>query len=170
MIDPVTGAVIEKNHPRTAHDHAFVQGALISGAVISITLRGGAPFKGQPAVDWRILCSDGEIRITSNGLALQMGHQDAKIEVFDFASEEVEVVGYEDDLDEHPLAKKSLTDAMLNNEPTKQADQVWRNVARLYAAVARGEKPGKDGSVLLGFETAVRRQEVLELMLAGKHF
>jgi len=99
-----------------------------------------------------------------------MGHQDAKIEVFDYGTKEVEVVGYEDDLDEHPLAKKSLEDKMLNNEPTKQADQVWRNVARLYAAVARGEKPGENESVLLGFETAVRRQEVLEVMLAGKHF
>lgn len=133
---------------------------------MSITMRGGPGFKGCPAVDWRILCETGEIRVTCTGLALQMGNQGSKIEVFDYVKDEVEVVGYEDEFDAKSVVREGLEDEMLNQEPTKRADMVWRNMARLYDAISRG---GKD-SRLCDFETAMRRQEFLEKMLEGKHF
>jgi predicted dehydrogenase len=169
IIDPVTGTVVEKDHPRTTHDTVFLHGAVQSGAVISITMRGGPGFKGSPAVDWRILCQNGEIKITCTGLALQMGNQAAKIEVFDYGTGEVEEVVYVDEFDEHPIAKNYLADAQLNNEPTKQADQVWRNVGRIYEAIAKGETP-ESCSALVDFETAMRRQEFIEKMMAGRHY
>jgi hypothetical protein len=165
----VTGAVVEKNYPRTTHDTLFVHGALQSGAVISIAMRGGPAFKGSPAIDWRILCQNGEIKITCTGLALQMGNQGAKIGVFDYLKDEVEEVAYVDEYDSHEIGKRDLKDEQLNSEPTKQADQVWRNVGRVYAAIARGEDPGSN-SALVDFETPVRRQEFIEKMMAGKHY
>jgi hypothetical protein len=42
---------------------------------------------------------------------------------------------------------------------------VWRNVGQLYAAIARGEKPGEGDSRPVGFEEAARRHESLERVL-----
>lgn len=98
-----------------------------------------------------------------------MGNQGAKIEVFDYGSGEVEEVGFVDEFDGHEISRKNLADEQLNNEPTKQAEQVWRNVGRIYAAIARGERP-ESNSALVDFETAVRRQEFIEKMMAGKHY
>ena len=72
-----------------------------------------------------------------------MGNQGAKIEVFDYATGEVEEVAYVDEFDEHAISKRNLADDMLNNEPTKQADQVWRNVGRILCCNCEGGEPGE---------------------------
>jgi hypothetical protein len=141
---------------------------------MSISMRGGPGFKGLPAVDWRILCQTGEIKITADGLALQMGPQGAKIEVFDYVSGEVTEVGYKDEFDENGFGERvgeeGKKDEMLNMEPTKRADEVWKNVGRLYAAIARSDATIGNEAGLVSFETAVKRQVFLESMLAGKHY
>lgn len=158
--------MLGRDHPRTAHDHVFLHGALPSGAIVNIAMRGGPAFKYTPAIDWRILCQSGEIRFTADVLAIQIRPQNAKIEVFDYVSGEVTHVEYKDELD----AKNEVEeDAMLNMEPTKRVDEVWKNVARIYAAIARDDKPG-EGTGLVGFDTAVKRQVFLQRMLAGKHY
>jgi hypothetical protein len=164
VIDGVTGATVKENHPRKTFDSVFLHGHLKSGAVANISMRGGKPFKGSPALDWRILGKTGEIRLTARAIALQMGDQEGKIELYDYATDEVTVIPYTDELQE-ALKKEIPHDELLNQEPSKQADMVWRNVGRLYAAIAKGETPGENGSRLLDFEGAVRRHELLEKLI-----
>lgn len=136
-------------------------------------MRGGPAFKGCPALDWRILCEAGEIRITADGLALQMGPQGAKIEVFDYLSGEVVDVRHMDEFDGGVMEvrKEGMQDEALNMEPTKRADEVWKNIGRLYNAIAEsGTLAENEAGGLVNFETAVKRQALLEKMLAGKHY
>jgi len=42
-------------------------------------------------------------------------------------------------------------------------------VGTIYAAIAKGESP-ESNSALVDFETATRRQEFIEKMMAGKHY
>jgi hypothetical protein len=88
------------------------------------------------------------------------GDQGSKIQVVDYAKDEVEVVNYEDEFDRKAVVKRRLEDAQLNQQPTKRADMVWRNLAKSYGAIAKGETDSR----LCDFETAMRRQEILEKM------
>lgn len=48
------GSIAKKDLKATSHDHVLVHGNLQSGAVFSINVRGGKPFKDEPSVDWRV--------------------------------------------------------------------------------------------------------------------
>ncbi|KAF3389834.1 Galactose/lactose metabolism regulatory protein GAL80 [Talaromyces pinophilus] len=56
------GSVVKENAVKTTPDHVMIQGMLNSGAVLSATIRGGAPFKGSPGLEWSIYGEKGEIK------------------------------------------------------------------------------------------------------------
>jgi hypothetical protein len=61
-------------------------------------MRGEPGFKGSPTLDWRIHGETSEIKVSCMGLALQMGGRQGKIDIFDYASNQVEQVSNTDDL------------------------------------------------------------------------
>ena len=116
-------------------DHISLHGTLTSGAILSVQFRRGQPFKDSPGLVWYIHGEKGEIRITASGPAIQVG-RDPKIEVHDFAKDEIESVSWESD-DDLPL--------------------MARNVARMYEAFASG-----DERQYPDFEDAVVRHQMME--------
>ena len=137
------GKLIEEGVPKTADDTIFVSGVLKNGIPVSLTLRGGKPFKGTPGLDWRIYGEKGEIRITASGPFLQVGYADQKIEIHDFESDWLEEVKIPSD----ELDDIKGTDAF--------GGVAGKNVGRLYKGLAAGE-------VNCSFEDAVERHEFLE--------
>ncbi|KAK8079432.1 hypothetical protein PG997_007250 [Apiospora hydei] len=134
------GTIISDHHPQTAEDTIFINGVLASSVPVQYTLRGGSPFKGVPSLDWRILGTKGELRITASGVFLQIGYPDQKIEFFDAAADTVaEVPIQTDEWDALPMPA--------------------RNVARVYEGIA-GDAEAK--KLLCGFEDAVEKHRFLE--------
>ena len=137
------GKVLKDGVEKTADDTIFVTGKLKNGIPVSMTLRGGKPFKGTPGLDWRIYGEKGEIRVTASGPFLQIGYPDMNIQVHDFESDRLEEVEIpRDDLDEG-----EGKDAF--------GGLAAKNVGRLYRGLAMGE-------VNCSFEDAVERHEFLE--------
>ncbi|KAI9740246.1 MAG: transcription regulator gal80 [Cirrosporium novae-zelandiae] len=130
---------ILSTHPKTSHDQVILTGTLSSGAVLSYHLRGGGPFPGTPAHEWRIYGEKGEIRVTAGSFFLHMEPSDRKMEVWVSGAEKPDVVDVEGD-------------------GWTKLPNVARNVAREYEAFADG------GGHLADFEEAVRRQKLTELI------
>jgi predicted dehydrogenase len=138
------GKIIKENVPKTADDTIFVVGTLSTGVPLSMTLRGGMPFKGTPGLDWRIYGETGELRVTASGPFLQIGYPDTKVEVHNFEHDKLEEVEIpRDDLDVEG------GDAY--------GGFAARNVGRLYRELAKGQ-------VNCSFEDAVERHEFLETL------
>jgi predicted dehydrogenase len=131
------GKVVKENVPKTADDTIFLTGTLSTGIPVSMSLRGGKPFKGTPGLDWRIYGETGEIRVTAMGPFLQIGYPDMKIELYDVEKDTVEEV---------QIPKDDFDDGY---------EFAARNVGRLYRGLAKGE-------VNCSFEDAVLRHELLE--------
>lgn len=131
------GSVVKDNAEKTSPDHVMIQGTLKSGAVLSATVRGGAPFKGTPGLDWRIYGEKGEIRITGADAFIEIVGT-TSFELHSFDTGEVEKI---------ELKKGTFADM----------DPIARNVARVYEAIAAGDK-----SVLCDFKDAVKRHEFIE--------
>ena len=95
---------------------------------LDVRLRRGPPFKGTPGLDWIITGDKGEIRITNvNGPTLNADDSGAKVEVYDFESDEVsQVDGWEEDEYAHLPAAA-------------------RNIGRLYDLFAAAKHGGKGG-------------------------
>lgn len=116
LLDKPDGTVVETMQ-RTSHDQILIQGHLDSGALLSHHLRGGKAFPGSPGLMWRIYGETGEIQVTASGPNLQLGYEDARIQLHRHASGEVETV---------ELAKDEWSELPL----------VAQNVARMYEAFA----------------------------------
>lgn len=68
------GEVLDPKRAKTADDTIFLHGVLNGGVPLSMSMRGGEPFKGEPGLDWRIYGDEGEIRVTAGGVFLQIGY------------------------------------------------------------------------------------------------
>jgi predicted dehydrogenase len=79
--------MIERETP----DHVMLQSALKDGgAPVSISVRGGKPFKDAPALTWRILGTEGEIHITSMALiSFELGN---KLELYRYQEDVVKTI------------------------------------------------------------------------------
>lgn len=117
----------------------MIQGTLESGAVMSVHIRGGPVFKDTPGLEWNIYGEKGEIRIKGPSTNIQT-FSTSSIEIYDFETDKVEKIEF----------KKGTFDEMA---------PVPRNVARLYEAIAAGDK-----SILCDFEGAVKRHNFIEGM------
>ncbi|KAL2842112.1 hypothetical protein BJX68DRAFT_270830 [Aspergillus pseudodeflectus] len=131
------GSIVEWGARKTTPDHIMIHGKLESGAVLSVSMRGGTPFKGSPGLEWSIYGEKGEVRVTGpNGFIEIFGI--TKIELHDFTTDTVEEI---------ELRKGTFA----------EMEPINRNLARVYEAIATG-----DNSVLCSFEEAVKRHEFIE--------
>ncbi|KAF4635515.1 hypothetical protein G7Y89_g2571 [Cudoniella acicularis] len=89
------GKVLDANYKKDTDDTIFLHGTLSTGIPLSISLRGGKPFKDLPGLDWRIYGEKGEIHVTAAGPFLQIGYEGMKVEVFDNGKDVVESVDFE---------------------------------------------------------------------------
>jgi len=125
--------------PKTSHDQILVQGALASGAAISIHYRGGMS-RGTNLL-WEINGTDGDIQVTG-----QSGHaQLVQLSIRGATGEATEMA---------PLT------------PPAEAYQGWpdspvaRNVARIYALIAQDIRQGT--RLAPSFRDAVALHEILD--------
>ncbi|KAI9722729.1 MAG: hypothetical protein M1812_001660 [Candelaria pacifica] len=144
--------ITETNVKKTTPDQIMLQGSLTSGAVASLHMRGGAPFKDSPALLWRIYCERGEIRLTAPMPFLGLADKDVKIELHDGNTDKVETV--ESKPGEGDEAFKNL-----EKDVPRYGKHEAQNIARLYEAFAKGEK-----DKYVDFEGAVRRHKMLDEM------
>ncbi|KUJ11056.1 oxidoreductase [Mollisia scopiformis] len=133
--------VVDEKFSKDSDDTIFLAGTLSSGIPLSMTLRGGTPFKGTPGLDWRIYGETGEIRITSSGPFLNIGYPDMKIQIHDFEKDTVEDI---------PLEQDEFDEGGKYGLPA-------RNVARVYKALGEGKNN-------CSFEDAVERHALLDGM------
>ncbi|KAL4995191.1 hypothetical protein BDV10DRAFT_203221 [Aspergillus recurvatus] len=131
------GSVVKGRAEKTTPDHVMIQGTLNSGAVLSASIRGGDPFKGSPGLEWSIYGEKGEIRIKGPSCYIEIVGT-TSFELHDFETGKVSSI---------KLREGSFAEMCPMN----------RNMARLYEAIAAGDK-----SVLCDFEEAVRRHEFIE--------
>ncbi|PQE23277.1 hypothetical protein CJF31_00007040 [Rutstroemia sp. NJR-2017a BVV2] len=131
------GTIIKEKIEKTSPDHVMIQGTLESGAVLSATVRGGAPFKGSPGLEWNIYGEKGEIRIRGANAYIGIVGT-TSVELHNFDTDEVETI---------ELEKGTFAEMGPMN----------RNVARIYEAIAAGDK-----TILCDFEKAVKRHEFIE--------
>lgn len=109
---------------RDSWDQIMLHGEFVSGAVLSVHQRGGAPFKGESGLLWRIYCEKGEIQVTAGGSFLQVGYPDMKIQVHDHEKDTAEEVSFEGQGVDVP----------------KDLPLPAQNVARMYEVYAAGGK------------------------------
>ncbi|EIM82907.1 NAD-P-binding protein [Stereum hirsutum FP-91666 SS1] len=130
------GSIVEKGRKKTVPDQVMFHAKTSNGAIFSLYSRGGKPFPGTPALEWRIHGETGEIRITSPTTFLNVGHPESKIELHDQKTGQVEVVEpLKDELDHLPLPA--------------------RNIGRMYELFAKGEEGIQD------FEHAAKKHRFL---------
>ncbi|KAF2209825.1 hypothetical protein CERZMDRAFT_46197 [Cercospora zeae-maydis SCOH1-5] len=113
------GTVQEKNVQVTSSDQLLLHGALENGAVFSMHVRGGPPFKGGPGMEWHIYGETGEMWIRGPNMHLQI-YGGTSVRLHDFATDKVH---------EMPLLKEAFDEWL----------PIHRNVARVYEAIASGE-------------------------------
>ncbi|KAM3414441.1 hypothetical protein BST61_g9606 [Cercospora zeina] len=134
VVDMVSadGKVQEKNVQVTSSDQLLLHGTLESGAVFSIHVRGGPPFKGGTGMDWHIYGESGEVWVRGPNMHLQI-YGATSVQLHNFATDEAHEV---------PLLKEGFDDW----------PPVHRNVARVYEAIASGEI---ENATFCTFEQAV---------------
>lgn len=140
IVDPANnGKIVVKDAPNSVPDQIMLHGLVSpSNAPVTMHFRGGGSFPGTPNMDWRILGTKGEIRLTGPSECLNVGRVETKVELFDAETGKVDVVvGDPSPLDELPLEA--------------------HNIARMYEAYRKGEWHPD-------FEWAVKRHEMVEEM------
>lgn len=73
LVSGKTGDVVNPEKRRTAPDHIFVQGALESGAMFSISTRTTPQSVDGHSLRWLITGSEGELELTISGRGFQVG-------------------------------------------------------------------------------------------------
>lgn len=121
----------ERMIKRETPDHVLLQVTLEAlHTPVSISVRGGKPFKSAPALTWRIFGTEGEIHLTSPALiSLEFGN---KLELYNYQKDAVEPIDlkFSSNLDSLPPTAK--------------------NIGALYESFAAGEDAvGFDDAVLL---------------------
>jgi len=138
IIDPADGdKIIDKDVPNTVPDQIKILGTVGHSKVpVSFQWRGGKAFPGAPVADWQIVGQKGILRLTASSWALNVISTETKIEFFDIATGEVEIlVAEKDEWVDLPVPA--------------------RNIARVYEAWRKGEW-------YPDWEWAVKRHELID--------
>ena len=130
------GKVLQSDVEKTADDLAFLHGKTVGGVTYSYAMRGGEAFTPSEAFCWEIMGDKGSIRVTGSTIMVNLGAEDYKIRVKDYASGQIREVELDESLDSTlPLPAQ--------------------NVGRLYQRFA-------DGEATPTFSDAVNRQRFLD--------
>jgi len=89
-------------------DHISIIGDLASGAPVTINLRRGQPFKGSPGFFWNIDGELGEIRVTAPSPLFPAFDADVKIEIYNFANDNVEELKWQWNDTSLPVAARNV--------------------------------------------------------------
>lgn len=136
LISDKDGSIIDPSFPTETPDTIFFHGTLATASIpLSMTLRGGPSFPGTPGLDWRILGTLGELRITASGPFIQIGYDDLTLDMCVDGKVENVVID-EEDIDGIPHG----------------------NIGRVYRVL-------REGTEVCSFEDAVERHRLLEGML-----
>ncbi|KAK3062040.1 hypothetical protein LTS18_004950 [Coniosporium uncinatum] len=152
IINKATGEVVDTVIKDT-HDTIFIHGRLLNGVLLSYNLRGNKPFPGAegPGLLWRVNGEKGEIQVTASGVMLNVGgYDDITIKVFDFASEKVETIPWEDEFKKLPAPARNIgrqyesiySGGDLGIVDWKQAVERHAHIEEMYARQA-GDKEGQ---------------------------
>ena len=136
---------IVRTSKRSTPDNVVLAGKLKSGTILSIHIRGAAPFKGQPSLEWRILGEKGELRVESDRAfpVLELEGNEVRVKKHDFATDRVE-------------------DVTLEEVTKKELPSVARNIGMIYEAFAGGDKEG-----WADWGVALERHRVLDQVRQG---
>lgn len=140
IIDPSkSNEIVVRDAPNSVPDQIMFHGTVSpSNAPVTIHFRGGESFPGTPNMDWRILGTKGEIKLTGSSESLNVGRVDTRVELFDTETGKVEIV-------------------MADPSPLDDLPLPAHNIARQYEAYRKGEW-------YPDFEWAVKRHEMIEEM------
>ncbi|KAK7177584.1 oxidoreductase family protein [Paraphaeosphaeria sporulosa] len=130
---------VESDVPKTADDFAGLQGVLSSGVKYMYSFRGGDAFEEGEGLVWDIIGDKGQIRLTGSSIMLNLGAEDYKIRLKDYATGNIEVV--------EPYEKMDLPLAA-------------QNIGRLYENFA-------DGKAYPNFSDAVQRHRFMDAVFAS---
>ncbi|KAL2068549.1 hypothetical protein VTL71DRAFT_14886 [Oculimacula yallundae] len=148
--------IVQKSAPNNVPDQHLFQGVTENNIPFSMHRRGGSPFPGTPAVEWRIQGEKGEIRLTSSDYFIHMGHDApvTKIELFLESKVGSGVNGDGNRVSEVTWGKE---DGERDDVSEMELPYTAKGIARLYEAHRKGEW-------VPDWEWAVKRHEVVEEM------
>ena len=133
------GKVIETNVKKTADDYASLHGVTNKDVKYTYVLRGGDPFQEGDGLVWDIIGEKGQIRVTGATIMFNIGADNYKVQVKDYATGKIETVPMHEKLPLPLLAQ---------------------NVGMVYEKFA-------DGKFVPTFDDAVRRHEFLDAMFTS---
>ncbi|SPJ72185.1 related to dehydrogenases and related proteins [Fusarium torulosum] len=126
--------VIQSQVEKTADDYASLQGKTKSGVTYTYTLRGGDAFDDGEGLVWDIIGDKGQLRVTGSTIMSNLGAEDYKVRLKEYATGRIEEVSLDRPLD-LPLTSQ--------------------NVGRIYENFA-------SGGAHPTFDDAVRRHQFLD--------
>ncbi|KAF5003672.1 hypothetical protein FDECE_9782 [Fusarium decemcellulare] len=139
-VDILDGDKIIQSHVnKTASDYASLHGVTNRDVTYTYVLRGGDAFEEGDGLVWDIIGEKGQIRVTGATIMFNIGADNYKVQVKDYATGKVERVPMHDKL---PLPLLS------------------QNVGMVYEKFA-------DGGFVPTFEDAVKRHEFLDAVFAS---
>ncbi|OQO00014.1 hypothetical protein B0A48_14217 [Cryoendolithus antarcticus] len=137
-------------------DQIFLQGKLVSNALLSFHMEGGAPFPGEPGLRWHIVGEKGELLITNNMMMMDVLHTSAKVQWLDYSRRAKSAVN--DVLNDKPQSIP-VTELEVPKDELSKVGDMAENVGRLYEAFADGEN-----GMYADWEVGLRRHELMEEM------
>jgi predicted dehydrogenase len=129
---------VESDVPKPADDFAGLQGVMSSGVKYTYNFRGGDAFVEGEGLVWDIIGDKGQIRLTGSSIMLNLGAENYRIRLRNYATGNIEVVEPYERLD-LPLAAP--------------------NIGRLYENFA-------DGEANPTFSDTVRRHKFIDAVFA----
>lgn len=91
-------------------DEIIVQGRFVTGAAMSIHLRGAQPFPSPPGLPWRIVGEKWEILVSAATPNIQLGVENVSARLYDPATGFVEDIKLaDDDKNALPVAGQNIT-------------------------------------------------------------
>jgi hypothetical protein len=140
-------------------DQIFLQGRLLSQALLSFHMEGGEPFPGEPGLRWHIVGDKGELMITNNIMLMDVLHTGVKILLREYSQKLASDKG--DFLNDKPHQQHGaeVVDIGIPQDKMTELVGVAQNVGRLYEAFADERTKGyADWSV------GLRRHELMKEM------
>lgn len=134
----------------TTPDEIFLQGKLVSGALLTYHLEGGSPFPGEPGLRWHIIGDKGELMITNPVAVVDIMHSGAKILLSENGEPKLQ----------HPMQQDKAPDPVEIEVPADSLTDLKhpaQNVGRLYEAYADGKT-----DMYPDWNVGLKRHELME--------
>jgi hypothetical protein len=138
-------------------DQIFLQGRLLSQALLSFHMEGGEPFPGEPGLRWHIVGDKGELMITNNIMLMDVLHTGVKILLREYSKRPA---SDKDDFlkdEPHQQHEAEVVDIGIPQDKMTELVGVAQNVGRLYEAFADERTEG-----YADWTVGLQRHELIE--------